>query len=126
MKPMAWAWMAAFSVAAALPRAGGGGPPAPTMRTRPRPGISPSQSAAASNVMATTAGAPHISVTPCTATGSLRVSLQVVDSCRVRAAPNGDPRGAIVIECEARSPYKVSEEQTLERDGPVTRRIVTY
>jgi len=86
MKPMAWAWMAAFSVAAALP----------------------------------------LAAWAATATGSLRVSLQVVDSCRVRAAPNGDPRGAIVIECEARSPYKVSEEQTLERDGPVTRRIVTY
>ena len=42
----------------------GGGAPATTMRTVPWPGIGPSQSAAASRTMATTAGAPHSSVTP--------------------------------------------------------------
>ncbi len=38
------------------------------MRTRPRPGISPSQSRAASSTVFHTAGAPPISVTPCSAT----------------------------------------------------------
>ncbi|CAB5016295.1 unannotated protein [freshwater metagenome] len=42
----------------------GGGAPATTTLTRSRPGISPSQVAAASSTMASTAGAPHINVTP--------------------------------------------------------------
>ena len=46
----------------------GGGAPAATMRTRPRPGISPSQFAAASSTAFQTAGAPHIRVTPCRST----------------------------------------------------------
>jgi hypothetical protein len=43
----------------------GGGAPAQTMRTRSRPGIGPSQVAAASRTMLATAGAPHSTVTPC-------------------------------------------------------------
>ena len=44
----------------------GGGAPATTMRTRPAPGDrAVPASAAASRMAATTAGAPHISVTPC-------------------------------------------------------------
>ncbi len=45
----------------------GGGAPATTMRTRSRPGIGTplaARAAAASRIDATTAGAPHISVTP--------------------------------------------------------------
>ncbi len=42
----------------------GGGAPATTMRVRPRPGISPAHSCAASSTALTTAGAPHSSVTP--------------------------------------------------------------
>ncbi len=42
----------------------GGGAPATMIRVRPRPGISPSQSGAASSTAATTAGAAHITVTP--------------------------------------------------------------
>ena len=42
----------------------GGGAPATTMRTVPLPGMGPSHEAAASRIMATTAGAPHSSVTP--------------------------------------------------------------
>ena len=42
----------------------GGGAPATTMRTRPRPGIGPSHDAAASRMAATTAGAPQSNVTP--------------------------------------------------------------
>ena len=42
----------------------GGGAPATTMRVRPAPGMGPSQVAAASRMAATTAGAPHSSVTP--------------------------------------------------------------
>jgi hypothetical protein len=37
----------------------GGGAPATIIRTRSRPGIGPSQVAAASRIIATTAGAPH-------------------------------------------------------------------
>ena len=43
----------------------GGGAPATTIRVVPRPGIGPSHVAAASSTAATTAGAPHSSVTPC-------------------------------------------------------------
>ena len=46
----------------------GGGAPATTMRVRPAPGIGPSHFAAASSIIATTAGAPHSSVTPCLST----------------------------------------------------------
>ncbi len=46
----------------------GGGAPATTMRVRPRPGISPDHSCAASSTVLTTAGAPHSSVTPWCAT----------------------------------------------------------
>jgi hypothetical protein len=46
----------------------GGAAPATTMRTWPRPGIAPSQLAAASRTMLMTVGAPHISVTPCCST----------------------------------------------------------
>ena len=46
----------------------GGGAPAMMMRTLSRPGISPSQSAAASRTAAATAGAAHITVTPCCST----------------------------------------------------------
>ena len=46
----------------------GGGAPATTMRVRPEPGIGPSHFDAASSVIATTAGAPHRSVTPCLST----------------------------------------------------------
>jgi hypothetical protein len=42
----------------------GGGAPATTMRVRPAPGMGPSQVAAASRTMLTTAGAPHMRVTP--------------------------------------------------------------
>ena len=45
----------------------GGGAPATTIRTRSRPGTgrpSAARAAAASRIDATTAGAPHISVTP--------------------------------------------------------------
>ncbi len=72
-----------------------------------------------------------------TAAGSLRVGLQVVDTCRVRAEAERPPsqssdekpslvRTPVKVECEARSSYKVTEEQTVERDAPVRRRIVTY
>ena len=43
----------------------GGGAPATTILVIPAPGIGPSHSDAASKIAATTAGAPHISVTPC-------------------------------------------------------------
>ena len=43
----------------------GGGAPAMMIRTLSRPGISPSQSWAASSTAAATAGAAHITVTPC-------------------------------------------------------------
>ena len=46
----------------------GGGAPAMTMRTRPLPGIGPSHVAAASRIALATAGAPHITVTPCCST----------------------------------------------------------
>ena len=46
----------------------GGGAPATMIRTRSRPGISPSQSAAASRTAFQTAGAPAITVTPCCST----------------------------------------------------------
>ena len=46
----------------------GGGAPATTMRVRPWPGTGPSHVAAASRMAATTAGAPHSSVTPCSST----------------------------------------------------------
>ncbi len=46
----------------------GGGAPATMIRTRSRPGIGPSQSAAASSTMVITAGAPHRNVTPCCST----------------------------------------------------------
>ena len=46
----------------------GGGAPATTTRTRSRPGIGPSHVAAASSTALNTAGAPHISVTPCAST----------------------------------------------------------
>ena len=46
----------------------GGGAPAMMIRTRSRPGISPSQSCAASSTAAATAGAAHITVTPCCST----------------------------------------------------------
>jgi len=42
----------------------GGGAPAQITRTRSRPGMSPSQVAAASRTDATTAGAQHMTVTP--------------------------------------------------------------
>ena len=51
----------------------GGGAPAHTMRTRSRPGISPCHVAAASRIMLSTAGAPHINVTPYCST-RLRIS----------------------------------------------------
>ena len=46
----------------------GGGAPATMIRTLSRPGISPSQLSAASSTDATTAGAAHITVTPCFST----------------------------------------------------------
>ena len=46
----------------------GGGAPAITMRTRSAPGIGPSHVAAASRIALATAGAPHITVTPCCST----------------------------------------------------------
>ncbi len=46
----------------------GGGAPATTIRTRSRPGTSPSHVCAASRIAATTAGAPQRNVTPCRST----------------------------------------------------------
>ena len=46
----------------------GGGAPAMMIRTRSRPGISPSQVWAASSTAAATAGAAHMTVTPCFST----------------------------------------------------------
>jgi hypothetical protein len=46
----------------------GGGAPATMMRTLSLPGISPSQSAAASRTAFQTAGAPAMTVTPCRST----------------------------------------------------------
>ena len=43
----------------------GGGAPATTIRTRPRPGIGPSQVTAASRAAFNTAGAAQSTVTPC-------------------------------------------------------------
>ena len=43
----------------------GGGAPAMTIRTVPLPGIGPSHVVAASRIALATAGAPHITVTPC-------------------------------------------------------------
>ena len=46
----------------------GGGAPAQQMRVVPRPGISPSHFGAASRIALATAGAAHITVTPCCCT----------------------------------------------------------
>ena len=46
----------------------GGGAPAQQIRVVPRPGISPSQFGAASRIALATAGAAHITVTPCRCT----------------------------------------------------------
>ena len=46
----------------------GGGAPATTIRTLPRPGTGPSHDPAASSTAPTTAGAAHMIVTPCFST----------------------------------------------------------
>ncbi len=65
------------------------------MRVRPWPGIGPSQAAAASSTAATTAGAPHSSVTPWRSTRR-RISAPSTfrrTTCRapMPASPNGMP-----------------------------------
>ena len=57
----------------------GGGAPATMMRTRSRPGISPSHVDAPSSAALTTAGAAHITVTPCSST---RLRISVPSTCR--------------------------------------------
>lgn len=68
----------------------GGGAPATMMRTRSRPGISPSQEPAAASTALTTAGAAHITVTPCSATRR-RISAPST----LRRTTWGTPRPAI-------------------------------
>ena len=69
----------------------GGGAPATTIRTRPRPGTSPSQWGAASSTAATTAGAAHMIVTPCRSTRR-RISVPST----LRSTTWGTPMAAIV------------------------------
>ena len=74
----------------------GGGAPATMIRTRSRPGTSPSQLAAPSSAALTTAGAAHMKVTPCSST---RRRISVPSTCRSTTCcapnpvtPNGMPQ----------------------------------
>ena len=65
VRPYSWMNSHCSSVSICSMMDVGGGAPATMMRTRSRPGMTPSQFAAASSTAVHTAGAPPVSVTPC-------------------------------------------------------------
>ena len=69
----------------------GGGAPAMMIRTRSRPGISPSQSCAASSTAAATAGAAHSTVTP-----YFSIRRRISAPSTLRSTICGTPRPVIV------------------------------